>query len=196
MIKDNPDVDLSHTDRNSRVISRRHARIIDSGGRIEIEDLGSTNGTTVNGRRLAIDERMRLKPGDRIALGLHEFLYQPMSVPKTSPHAPPHAYLWSTFTGHRFPLPTQGDVTVGRKDPTTGTEPDIDLSQEGDAAQVVARRHARIVAHGGRHYVEDLGSARGVKLNGARVRIGEIGLLEPGDHIWLGGLVLAYDITH
>ncbi|MBE9507777.1 MAG: FHA domain-containing protein [Chloroflexi bacterium] len=75
-----------------------------------------------------------------------------------------------------------------------GIIPDIDLSQEGVVAQVVARRHAKITARGGRHYVEDLGSANGLKLNGARIRIGEVGLLEPGDHLWLGGCVLAYDI--
>ena len=68
------------------------------------------------------------------------------------------------------------------------------LKDEGDAALVVARRHVKISARSGRHYVEDMGSANGTKLNGVRLGVGERGLLEPGDHLWLGGCVLAYDI--
>jgi hypothetical protein len=43
-------------------ISRRHARIMYQAGRYVVEDLGSTNGTFVNGRR--ISEPVVLKPGD------------------------------------------------------------------------------------------------------------------------------------
>jgi pSer/pThr/pTyr-binding forkhead associated (FHA) protein len=39
---------------NDPEISRRHARITFQGGRYEIEDLGSTNGTFVNGRRISM----------------------------------------------------------------------------------------------------------------------------------------------
>lgn len=52
-------------------VSRRHARIRvtegDGGGVVTIEDLGSTNGTSVRGRK--IDDRERLAHGDRIDLG-------------------------------------------------------------------------------------------------------------------------------
>lgn len=194
MVKTNPDVDLSYDDRDILVISRRHARIVGRDGLLEIEDLGSTNGTRVNGRKLALGQKVQLQPGDRVTLGYHDFSCSPMPVAKTSPYAPRLAYLWGTFTGHRFPLPPLGEVIIGRRDLVAGIIPDIDLSQEGVVAQVVARRHAKITARGGRHYVEDLGSANGLKLNGARIRIGEVGLLEPGDHLWLGGCVLAYDI--
>lgn len=193
-VKVNPDIDLSHDDRNSHAISRRHARIVCRNGRFEIEDLGSTNGTRVNGKRLWIGQKMQLQPGDRVILGYHEFSYRPVPVATTSLYTSSLAYLWVTFTDHQFPLPAQGQVIIGRRDPATEIVPDIDLSQEGEVARVVARRHVRVVAHGGRHYVEDLGSASGVKLNGTRIRIGEIGLLERGDHLWLGGCVLAYDI--
>jgi hypothetical protein len=46
-------------------ISRYHARLVVDGSRVEIEDLGSTNGTEVNDERI---QRCRLRPGDRIAL--------------------------------------------------------------------------------------------------------------------------------
>ncbi len=48
-------------------VSRRHARLMFQGGRYVLEDLGSTNGTFVNGRRISAP--YVLKPGDVISLG-------------------------------------------------------------------------------------------------------------------------------
>jgi hypothetical protein len=48
-------------------VSRHHAALRPSGGAWVIEDLGSTNGVKVNGRR--IDHPAALTPGDRIELG-------------------------------------------------------------------------------------------------------------------------------
>ncbi len=48
-------------------LSRRHARLRRAHGRLLIEDLGSTNGTRVNGR--PIEAETVIAPGDRIALG-------------------------------------------------------------------------------------------------------------------------------
>jgi len=190
-----PDVDLSYDDREHFVVSRRHARIIGRNGRHEIEDLGSTNGTRVRGKRLEIGQKVQLTLGDEASIGYCSFLYIPIpEMPALPPIAPPQAYLWGTFTGHRFSLSSWGEAIVGRSDPVVGFRADVDLTEEGDAAQVVARRHVKIVATDGRHYVEDLGSANGAKLNGVRMRISELRLLSPGDHLWLGGCVLAYDI--
>jgi len=47
--------------------SRHHARISVRDGRVVIEDLGSTNGTIVNGAR--IDREHHLEPGDRFQIG-------------------------------------------------------------------------------------------------------------------------------
>jgi len=52
---------------DSANVSRRHARIVVSGGKATIEDLGSKNGTSVSGRR--IDRPTPLEAGDQIALG-------------------------------------------------------------------------------------------------------------------------------
>lgn len=188
-----PDVDLTFEDRGDYLISRRHARIVGRDGRYEIEDLGSTNGTAVNGRMLRAGQSVLLQPGDLVTLGNCEFVYNPISEISAGDQ-PLTPYLLSTFTGRRFLLPLTGEVVVGRGDPTISRPPDIDLGTEGDAAGVVACRHVKIVGHNGRHYVEDLGSAGGTKLNGVRLRFGELSLLNPGDHIWLGGCVLAYDV--
>jgi DNA-binding winged helix-turn-helix (wHTH) protein len=48
-------------------VSRRHARITVAHGTAMIEDLGSTNGTHVNGKRISAPTR--LAPGDEFSLG-------------------------------------------------------------------------------------------------------------------------------
>lgn len=48
-------------------VSRRHAKIYISGSGFVIEDLGSTNGTFVNGERISSPHK--LMPGDEISLG-------------------------------------------------------------------------------------------------------------------------------
>jgi hypothetical protein len=48
------------------MVSRRHARIAFDGQKIIIEDLGSTNGTFVNGEKI---KRADLKEGDRVLIG-------------------------------------------------------------------------------------------------------------------------------
>lgn len=52
---------------NDPEVSRRHARLTLQGGRYVLEDLGSTNGTFVNGRRLT--GPYVLKTGDVVSLG-------------------------------------------------------------------------------------------------------------------------------
>jgi pSer/pThr/pTyr-binding forkhead associated (FHA) protein len=48
------------------MVSRRHAKIVVEGGQITIEDLGSTNGTFVNGEKV---QRAALREGDRVLIG-------------------------------------------------------------------------------------------------------------------------------
>jgi pSer/pThr/pTyr-binding forkhead associated (FHA) protein len=52
---------------DSTTVSRRHARITVVSGTATIEDLGSTNGTHVNGTRISAPTR--LAPGNEVALG-------------------------------------------------------------------------------------------------------------------------------
>lgn len=52
---------------NDAEVSRKHARLNFQGGKWVLEDLGSTNGTFVNGQRLA--SPVVLKSGDVVSLG-------------------------------------------------------------------------------------------------------------------------------
>jgi pSer/pThr/pTyr-binding forkhead associated (FHA) protein len=62
------------------MVSRRHARIACGAQQIVIEDLGSTNGTFVNGEKI---KRATLKEGDRVLIGTSI-----LKVVATDPSAP------------------------------------------------------------------------------------------------------------
>jgi len=64
-----PDIDLSAYQAYSNGVSRMHALIKHDGLRIVIMDLGSANGTYINGKRLAASVEQSLNHGDVIALG-------------------------------------------------------------------------------------------------------------------------------
>jgi pSer/pThr/pTyr-binding forkhead associated (FHA) protein len=82
-LSDGPDIPVDHAvvmvgrDSNcdarldSLRVSRRHCLIIATGGDVVVRDLGSTNGTWVNGRRVAT---RRIKPGDELSIA--HFRYQ------------------------------------------------------------------------------------------------------------------------
>jgi diguanylate cyclase (GGDEF)-like protein len=51
-------------------VSRRHARVaLDSDGNAELTDLGSVNGTIVNGEKISTERPLLLENGDRVQLG-------------------------------------------------------------------------------------------------------------------------------
>ncbi|MFZ4666094.1 MAG: FHA domain-containing protein [Prochlorotrichaceae cyanobacterium] len=63
-----PDIDLSLLP-DGDVVSRVHARIVVDNQGYFLEDLGSSNGTYVNDRRLSTGEPYLLTKGDRIVFG-------------------------------------------------------------------------------------------------------------------------------
>ena len=84
---------------NDAEISRKHARMMFQGGKYVLEDLGSTNGTFVNGQRLA--GPVVLKPGDVVSLGEQIVLMYDaiagdagatVAVSRKAVQAPPPAY--------------------------------------------------------------------------------------------------------
>jgi ABC transport system ATP-binding/permease protein len=63
---------------DSPLISREHARLIITSDGVWLEDLRSTNGTWVNGRR--IDTRILLQPGDRVSFASFVFVFSGTSL--------------------------------------------------------------------------------------------------------------------
>jgi hypothetical protein len=64
-----PDIDLTPYQAYASGVSRLHAVVKRDSGRIFVMDLGSSNGTYLNGRRLNPHMEEDLKHGDVVALG-------------------------------------------------------------------------------------------------------------------------------
>jgi len=131
-------------------VSRRHAKItVLAPGRFLIEDLGSSNGVQVDGRAV---QRAELGPRSLITFGTYHldtsFLGR---LHQASPAAPPAAQ-------------GQGHWLIIGRDP--GCDITLPFNLDG-----ISRQHARIRQTGAGHYeLEDLGSANGVYVNGARTQ--------------------------
>jgi pSer/pThr/pTyr-binding forkhead associated (FHA) protein len=84
------------------------------------------------------------------------------------------------------------EIIIGRKDPTTGDSPAIDLTKFDAIEQGVSRRHAAIVRkEGGSLQIVDQGSPNGTFLNGQRLIANQARILRDGDELRLGKLVLS-----
>ena len=171
-------------------ISRRHARIRLSDGKPVIEDLESTNGTYLNGKR--IDAPQPLKEGDRIAIGESTLEFVP--APDLDPTPQPQVIRARGIDQTTFaPRGTAGELRIlggpgaGTTAPvragsaTIGREPECDL-QVLDSE--VSRRHAKVTVRDGVATIADLHSGNGTYVNGERI-LGSY-TLAPGDKIQIG----------
>ncbi len=99
---------------NDAEVSRKHARLTFQGGKYVLEDLGSTNGTFVNGQRLA--GPAVLKAGDVVSLGeqivlMYDAINNDPGATMASPRrsarvdAPPPVYATPAATPSYTPTP-------------------------------------------------------------------------------------------
>ncbi len=71
---------------NESGASRKHALLFEKDGAWWVEDLGSSNGTSVNGKEL--DQAAQLREGDLIAVGIEELQFSLLSAKATLEDAP------------------------------------------------------------------------------------------------------------
>jgi len=64
-----PDIDLSPFGGSTAGVSRKHSRLLCQHGEWFVEDLGSTNGTFVNGEKIAPNQKVSVKHNDTIRCG-------------------------------------------------------------------------------------------------------------------------------
>jgi pSer/pThr/pTyr-binding forkhead associated (FHA) protein len=113
---------------NDAEVSRRHARLTFQGGKYVLEDMGSTNGTFVNGQRLS-GPRV-LKSGEVISLGEQiVFVYEAVnsdpgatvvssrSVPEARPVTPPPSSSLQSFPSQAPPASQPAMVTPRKINP-------------------------------------------------------------------------------
>jgi hypothetical protein len=95
-------------------------------------------------------------------------------------------------TGAPVPVPLQDQVLIGRTDPATNSEVDIDLTDLGGLATGVSRQHARLVHDNSIWSIEDLGSTNGTCINNQLLTPFSPRALRDGDIVELGQMVLAF----
>lgn len=173
-------------------VSRKHARIDSHDDVLEVEDLGSTNGTLLNGDKVERGHKKILAAGDTLSFGGVELgLSLPggqkggatQSVPsrKTAAvAAPPSLEPAAAFLeGEHAEYPLRAGVnSFGRKagndvqivDPyVSGSHGEIDVAEDGV-------------------YLTDIGSTNGTMLNDAKLAPNMRTLITPDDVIRLGSL--------
>jgi ribosomal protein L32 len=82
------------------------------------------------------------------------------------------------------------EIIMGRRDPTTGGMPDVDLTAYAGYRMGVSRRHAAVRLQDKQLHLSDLGSSNGTFINGARLIAHRPYQLRDGDEIRLGQMVL------
>ena len=120
-----PDVNLLYDDRGQHSVSAHHARIYIQDNVHFIEDLDSQHGTWLNDVQLEPAMPAPLKLGDTLCLG--RCVLQ-VTVEPDYWSDPDAVYtFYTTATGREIPLPSHGELVIGRSDPTSGFTPDVDL---------------------------------------------------------------------
>jgi pSer/pThr/pTyr-binding forkhead associated (FHA) protein len=84
----------------------------------------------------------------------------------------------------------KAETSLGRRDPATGTMPDVDLTTYAGYRMGVSRRHAVIRLNNKRLEIYDLGSSNGTSVNGVRLAPHQPYPLRDGDEISLGKMAM------
>jgi pSer/pThr/pTyr-binding forkhead associated (FHA) protein len=182
-------------------VSRSHARLDIAAGEVTLLDLGSSNGTRVNG---ILVERTTLAPGDTISLGGQQLKYSldapseevgftvidtQVQLDQTLAEEVLQVVINDTstsslviFTGDRTWSVGLADVdlvTIGRDDNCAVF---IDDSK-------VSRQHAEVQHRGEAFLLKDLGSTNGTWMNGQQI---EQHILQDGDVIHIGSTQIVF----
>lgn len=180
-------------------VSRRHAQIIHEDGVLALEDLGSTNGTKLNGDTLPPHTRKTLSSEDKLSFGGVELQ---LSMPGAASGRATQAFAGNRTAsmatapkketapavlvgeGREYPLRSGGN-TFGRK-----ADNDVQI-----ADPYVSGRHGLIEVTEQGLFVTDTGSTNGTMLNDAKLSPNMRTALTPDDVIRLGSMEFRVQAT-
>ena len=175
-----------------KLLSRRHARIFRTDGLVYVVDLGSRNGTTVNG--VAVGRaHCKLCDGDEICFGA-ALSYRVQITPRNVPVGS----LTLTLTPKSDDSGL--DTIVIAEFPFLVSKTDVRFAhykgkgEHGRQLGYLSRRHASIYEKGGLPYIEDLGSSNGTFVDGRRVLEHAVPL-QDGVEVALGGKFFVYEVS-
>jgi len=173
------------------VLSRRHARIFSEDGAVYVADLGSKNGTRVNGDAVAQQPAL-LRDGDEVSFGASLSYRVRLYARPPEPEAPRVAV---TLAPVRDDLGLQPVIVTGFPFMVSKADDTFARYKADYPHQVnyLSRRHAHIYLKHGVPWIEDLGSTNGTFVNGVRLRDQSI-RLEPDDLVAFGGSHFVYRV--
>lgn len=168
---------------NSSIVSKQHAQLVHNlNNELFLIDLGSTNGTYINGRKIQSGVPYPISENDLVEFtssGSVKLVFNPddYSSSKASKKTPElsdsGAIIGTTDIIEKIQL--KGKVIIGR-----GSDCDIILPEQ----QSISRRHASIEKKGNHYILSDLDSLNGTYLNGKRINGSE--KITESDTIFIG----------
>jgi pSer/pThr/pTyr-binding forkhead associated (FHA) protein len=171
-------------------VSRRHAAVRIDGNDVVIEDLGSTNGTWVNGLRITVP--VAIHDGDVVHIGTTTLAVKITRAATAPADAVARPDLVQTAPG--CTLVVTGGPLAGRQ---FEVESKLEIGREGTACTLgddqVSRRHAFVRIDGNDVVIEDLGSTNGTWVNGLRITAPVA--IHDGDVVHIGTTTLAVKVT-
>lgn len=186
-------------------VSRKHANIVVSGNACFLIDLGSGNGTFLNGVKVQPNERTILKHGDTISIEnynlnfhhLDEILASSFNEVTDSDILEVKLLkkVLKAIDKERVPsLEVLNGSFVGKKSFVTDDVEEMIIGREDTAdfqieEYVISRQHVKIINEGAQIVLEDLNSKNGTYINNRRVTKE---VLHDGDRIALGTIVLIF----
>ncbi|UCE00340.1 MAG: FHA domain-containing protein [Chloroflexota bacterium] len=176
-------------------VSRSHAKLDFAVGKVTLVDLGSSNGTRVNGIRT---ESAQLSPGDTIGVGGQQLKFS-LDLPKEEAEMTvidSEAQLDQTIDQEYLPVvlndTSSPSLVVFTGDRTWSIElqelDQVTIGRDEDCtvfiqADNVSRKHAEVQRRGEAFFLKDLGSTNGTWIEGQRI---DQYILQDGDVIHIG----------
>jgi pSer/pThr/pTyr-binding forkhead associated (FHA) protein len=176
-------------------LSRRHARIFEQDGVVYLADLGSLNGTTVNGRR--VDKiPVKLQPGAEICFA--GLCYQAEILGAAAARvAQPRAVAPAMLVlKPEHPEPGLEPIVISQFPFLVSKKSEVFdryAARLPGQLRYLSRRHAHIFLRGENLYIEDLGSTNGTYISGTRLEE-HAHPLANGDVIAFGGECFVYRV--
>jgi ABC-type multidrug transport system ATPase subunit/pSer/pThr/pTyr-binding forkhead associated (FHA) protein/ABC-type multidrug transport system permease subunit len=147
-------------------VSSRHCRLVHQGDGFTVEDLGSKNGTYVNGVKIAPNEPVRVPHGANVTLG--SMVPMPWPVASGVSDSGKVARPIVSAPGARH-------ITIGR---SPESDVQIDLP-------IVSWNHAVIIEENGKYILDDRNSRNGTSIGELSNRI-QRAVLDPSDEVYFG----------
>ena len=160
-------------------VSSRHLNLRASGERLEVTDVGSSNGTYLNNQQLTVGKAYLVGKNQQLYIGNSNVYLEVVDDQSSSVSGQQGSSGGSASAqagakkGLRAMLSTKNEIIIGRSQ-----ECDVVINDPS-----VSRRHARVYNKGGQIYVDDLGSVNGVYVNKTKV---SSSVLKDNDTLYIG----------